>query len=310
MAGDGRGAHPGPVAGLCHDPVTESVRLFPKCPITTLTVARSGFGACPHRLRAANPRSSSAQPDLPGGTVRKITVGLLGLALATGLGAGISPPGALATATTGTAPTVGSEPAQPASDELPNPQEDKRRELRERALGMVLHGKGKIEQRGASTVMKVGDAQARNKNGRALAAARSTSTSSSPARRRTRSSSSWRSSGTNGTRAIPTRTPTRTPPDRQLLRVRCTTRSPSRTATSTTPPSGSPTTHRSTTATCTSAPARTSSRSRRSTRSSPRVATASTEPSATGSRSPTTRRATAAATVSRAGATCAATLGS
>jgi immune inhibitor A len=56
-----------------------------------------------------------------------------------------------------------------ASDELPNPEEDKRRDLRQKALGMLLHGKGTVEQRGASTVMKVGAAQARNKNGRALA---------------------------------------------------------------------------------------------------------------------------------------------
>jgi immune inhibitor A len=89
--------------------------------------------------------------------VRKITVGLLSLALATGLGAGISPPSALATPSTGTAPVLGSEPTRVASDELPNPEEDKRRALRQEALGMLMHGKGTVEQRGASTVMKVGE---------------------------------------------------------------------------------------------------------------------------------------------------------
>ncbi|HEY0690045.1 MAG TPA: immune inhibitor A domain-containing protein, partial [Kribbella sp.] len=41
-------------------------------------------------------------------------------------------------------------------DELPSPLEDKRRELRQEALTKLMNGTGTVEQRGASTVMKVG----------------------------------------------------------------------------------------------------------------------------------------------------------
>ena len=60
------------------------------------------------------------------------------------------------------------------------------------------------------------------------------------------------SSATSGTRATPTRTPTRPCPGRPASTARCTTRSPSRTARSTTRRSGRPTTTASTTRTCTS----------------------------------------------------------
>nr|WP_238355557.1 immune inhibitor A domain-containing protein [Kribbella sandramycini] len=56
--------------------------------------------------------------------------------------------------TNGTAPTA-SEVA-PAPDELSNPLEEKRRELRQEALTKVLSGKAKTEQRNGSTVVKVG----------------------------------------------------------------------------------------------------------------------------------------------------------
>ncbi len=42
------------------------------------------------------------------------------------------------------------------SDELPNPLEEKRRELRQEAIQDVLTGRAKVEQRGASKVVKVG----------------------------------------------------------------------------------------------------------------------------------------------------------
>ena len=102
--------------------------------------------------------------------MRKITVGLTQPGSGDGSGRGHQPTQRPRDAHHGDRSQRGLGANPTASDELPNPQEDKRRELRERALGMVLHGKGKIEQRGASTVMKVGDAQALNKNGRALAA--------------------------------------------------------------------------------------------------------------------------------------------
>jgi immune inhibitor A len=88
--------------------------------------------------------------------VRKVTVGLLSLALATGLGVGFSPSSAVAQQGSGKAATVSKKSAVAVADELRNPQEDKRRALREQGLNMVLHGKGKVVKRGASRVIKVG----------------------------------------------------------------------------------------------------------------------------------------------------------
>jgi immune inhibitor A len=99
--------------------------------------------------------------------VRKVTVGLLSLTLATGLGASVTSPAAVASRDTGTSPVASSKIDNVGPDELPNPQEDKRRALREEALSKLIAGKGRTERRGASTVMKVGEAQARNKDGRA-----------------------------------------------------------------------------------------------------------------------------------------------
>jgi immune inhibitor A len=69
----------------------------------------------------------------------------------------------------GAAVAVGGEPApaapadeppaiaaSPASDDLSDPLETKRRESRKTALNLVLNGKAKVEARGASTVVKVG----------------------------------------------------------------------------------------------------------------------------------------------------------
>ncbi len=91
--------------------------------------------------------------------MRRTTVGLLSLTLAAGLGAGAAPsalgaPSAdrQATVREGTPVKANATP----SDELPNPAEEKRRELREVALGKVLQGEAKTEQRGASTVVNLG----------------------------------------------------------------------------------------------------------------------------------------------------------
>ncbi len=46
------------------------------------------------------------------------------------------------------------------ADELPNPLEDKRRELRERALNMVLNGEAKVETKNGSQVVKIGTKKA------------------------------------------------------------------------------------------------------------------------------------------------------
>jgi immune inhibitor A len=103
--------------------------------------------------------------------VRKVTVGLLGLTLATGLGAGLTAP-AVAAPRTGSSPVGGAKIDRGAvSDELPNPAEAKRRQLRQEALTRLLDGKGTVQQRGASTVMKVGEAPDPTVGGNATAAA-------------------------------------------------------------------------------------------------------------------------------------------
>ncbi|HET9759307.1 MAG TPA: immune inhibitor A domain-containing protein [Nocardioidaceae bacterium] len=51
--------------------------------------------------------------------------------------------------------TSADRPDDVAGHELPNPMEDKRRALRQEALTELLSGKGTVEKRGASTVMKV-----------------------------------------------------------------------------------------------------------------------------------------------------------
>src|SRR3954470_463468 len=79
--------------------------------------------------------------------VRKVTVGLLGLTLATGLGAGLTAP-AVAAPRTGSSPVGGAKIDRGAvSDELPNPAEAKRRQLRQEALTRLLDGKGTVQQR-------------------------------------------------------------------------------------------------------------------------------------------------------------------
>ncbi|MFI5713369.1 immune inhibitor A domain-containing protein [Kribbella sp. NPDC051620] len=88
--------------------------------------------------------------------MRKVSAGLFSLALATTIGLSLASAGNAAQLPAGAAaaPSV-SEPAA-TSDELPNPAEDKRRELREEALTKVLNGTAKAEKRGASTVVKLG----------------------------------------------------------------------------------------------------------------------------------------------------------
>nr|MDT0660085.1 immune inhibitor A [Micromonospora sp. DSM 115978] len=84
-------------------------------------------------------------------------MGLLGLSLtaATGIAIGPSAHASPLTKSPVAAPSV-SEPAQ-IVDELPNPLEEKRRELREQGLTDVLTGRAKAERRNGSTVVKVGE---------------------------------------------------------------------------------------------------------------------------------------------------------
>ncbi|WP_432982021.1 immune inhibitor A domain-containing protein [Dactylosporangium sp. CA-233914] len=85
--------------------------------------------------------------------MRKLTVGLLSLTLASGMGV-FAGGGAAHAVPARQSPSV--DAASP-SDELPNPLEDKRRDSREVALSQVLAGQATPEKRGASTVVKIGN---------------------------------------------------------------------------------------------------------------------------------------------------------
>ena len=90
--------------------------------------------------------------------MRKKSAGLLSLVVAAGLGTTLGAPAvsaAPAPTLQDSAATAGT-PDEAAGHELPNPAEEKRRALRDEAITKLLHGTGTVEQRGASTVMKVG----------------------------------------------------------------------------------------------------------------------------------------------------------
>ncbi|GAA2492124.1 protease [Winogradskya humida] len=87
--------------------------------------------------------------------MRKVVVGLLSAAMVTSVGIAL-PTVAQA------APPVEPVPAAakaPKKDDLPNPLEDKRRELRQTAIQGVLKGKIKTQKRNGSIVAKVGKTQ-------------------------------------------------------------------------------------------------------------------------------------------------------
>jgi immune inhibitor A len=84
--------------------------------------------------------------------VRKLTAGLLGLAL---VPAGVFLAGSAASAAPAQPPAT-TVATGPNPDDLPNPLEVKRRDARKTALNMVLTGKATPQKRGASTVVKVG----------------------------------------------------------------------------------------------------------------------------------------------------------
>jgi immune inhibitor A len=97
--------------------------------------------------------------------MRRVPAGLAGLALAAGFAT-------TATLSASAAPPDGSKTAgvrTSISDDLPNPAEEKRRELREAALQKVIHGTAKVEQRGASKVVKVGKQAGPRSKGKARA---------------------------------------------------------------------------------------------------------------------------------------------
>ncbi|HYP45948.1 MAG TPA: immune inhibitor A domain-containing protein [Propionibacteriaceae bacterium] len=101
--------------------------------------------------------------------MRRALIGLLGLVLSAGLAAGSSglaaagPSDTTPTGVTGRGddgPLAKSANGDKVVDELPNPAEEKRRELRERALNLVLTGRAKAVRRNGSTVVKIGTKKA------------------------------------------------------------------------------------------------------------------------------------------------------
>ncbi|HEX2550605.1 MAG TPA: immune inhibitor A domain-containing protein [Nocardioidaceae bacterium] len=90
--------------------------------------------------------------------MRKKSAGLLSLVVAAGLGTTTLGAPAVSATPAPTVKNVGTSADRPddvAGHELPNPMEDKRRALRQEALTELLSGRGTVEKRGASTVMKV-----------------------------------------------------------------------------------------------------------------------------------------------------------
>ncbi|MDQ3616973.1 MAG: immune inhibitor A [Actinomycetota bacterium] len=98
----------------------------------------------------------------------------MSLALAAGLGTSFGSPAISATPTAASSEAPGDGPEADAvgRHDKPNPLEEKRRALREEALTQVLNGDAKVQQRGPSTVVKVGNEKAPaavNRRGRQVA---------------------------------------------------------------------------------------------------------------------------------------------
>src|SRR5262245_3011767 len=88
--------------------------------------------------------------------VRKTIVGLLGVSLAAGAGL-VAIPAAMAAAPAKNAVAAARPGEAVGSDELPNPLEDKRRELLQQGLTSVLNGEATPQRINGSTVVKVGE---------------------------------------------------------------------------------------------------------------------------------------------------------
>jgi len=85
--------------------------------------------------------------------MRRVTAGLGSLVIAAGLATTVALDAGAAAPAAG---TTQQGQAIPHTDDLPNPVEEKRRELRQVAIQDVLSGRAKVEQRGGSKVVKVG----------------------------------------------------------------------------------------------------------------------------------------------------------
>ena len=84
--------------------------------------------------------------------MKRVTSGLVGLALAAAFGTAYAAPGSASAAP----PVSGSDRVTNKQDELKSPMEDKRRALRESAITGVLNGDLKPVEKDGSTVVKVG----------------------------------------------------------------------------------------------------------------------------------------------------------
>lgn len=85
--------------------------------------------------------------------MKRVTSGLIGLGLTASLGLAYASPSSAVSS-----PPVNTGNKVKAHDELPNPLESKRRELREEALTSVLDGDAKAVTKNGSSVVKVGSA--------------------------------------------------------------------------------------------------------------------------------------------------------
>ncbi|GAB3589547.1 immune inhibitor A [Angustibacter peucedani] len=109
--------------------------------------------------------------------MRKVTAGVVSLALAAGAGAAFGLAPASAAPHVNAPSTSQAKATAQASDELGNALETKRRDLREAALSDVIAGKATPVTKNGSTVVKVGrtaDARSRSTSGRTSAAAQRT----------------------------------------------------------------------------------------------------------------------------------------
>ena len=89
--------------------------------------------------------------------MRKSIAGLLSLAVASTVGMSLTAPATGAPATGNGPDGASGADTAPVLDDLPSPLEDKRRELREEALTQVINGEATPQDRGVSTVLKVGE---------------------------------------------------------------------------------------------------------------------------------------------------------
>ena len=246
--------------------------------------------------------------------MRRAIVGTLGLTLTAGFLVAL---GTTAQAQPDDGHSPSTKPAAATADNLPNPLEDKRRELRQTAISDVLSGRRDTTEKNGSTVVKVGE-----ENAPLTAAQRS----------RAKAGKSVKQRKTDQYVELQRE---KTDKIFVVLAEFGNERHPSYPDQDTDPATPGPATFdgplhnaiaepdrtkdnstvwqadyiRTTSRTCTSARATASSRSRPTTRSSPPAATRSTARSPTGSRSSTTRPATAAQRLPRAAAPSAPTSG-